>query len=68
MDKWVFVRVAVFMLAPLLGMLPGVEYDSLAKVITIDLEAAFIGAGAGAVAGAGVFAKWGNKEKPRRVR
>jgi hypothetical protein len=57
----VYVRVAIYFLAPLLGMLPGITYDAAAQVITIDLQTALIGlSGAGLVTG-GIFAKWGIK-------
>lgn len=57
----VYIRVALYFIAPILGTLPGVTYDSALHLITIDLETAAIGlAGAGVAVGA-VFAKWGIK-------
>ena len=44
----VYVRVAIYFLAPLLGMLPGITYDAAAQVITIDLQTALIGLKVGA--------------------
>lgn len=56
-----YIRVAMYFIAPLLGMLPGVTYDQAAQLITIDLQTAAVGlAGAGVAVGA-VFAKWGIK-------
>ena len=56
----VYVRVALFFLAPLLAMLPGVTYDG-SRFITIDLETAAIGITGAAVLVAGTFKKWGKK-------
>lgn len=56
----VYIRVAFFFVAPLLGMLPGVDYDG-GKLITIDIEVASVGLGLALAAVSGVFAKWGKK-------
>lgn len=56
-----YVRVALYFIAPLVGMLPGVVYDAAAQQIIIDLEAAAVGLAGSAVLTGAVFAKWGKK-------
>lgn len=56
-----YVRVALYFIAPLVGMLPGVVYDAAAQQIIIDLEAAAVGLAGSAVITGAVFAKWGKK-------
>lgn len=56
----VYIRLALYFIAPLLGMLPGVTFDG-AHLITIDLETAAVGLSAAAVAVGAVFARWGVK-------
>lgn len=56
-----YIRVALYFLAPLAGMLPGVVYDATAQQIIIDLEAAAIGLSASAVFTGAVFGIWGKK-------
>lgn len=57
----VYIRVALYFIAPLAGMLPGVTYDAAAQQIVIDLEAAAMGLAASALFTGAVFAKWGKK-------
>lgn len=57
----VYIRIGLYFVAPLLGMLPGVAYNQDAGQIVIDLEAAAIGLAGSAVVVTGVFAKWGKK-------
>jgi hypothetical protein len=52
-------RVLLYAVAPLLGMVPGVTLDG--HVISIDLDTAMIGIAAGLAAGGGVFAAFGKK-------
>ena len=57
----VYIRVILYFLAPVLAMLPGVEYDAATQTVILQLDTIAVGlAGAGVVA-AGVFAKWGKK-------
>ena len=56
-----YVRVALYFIAPLVGMLPGVVYDAAAQQIIIDLEAAAVGLAGSAVLTGAVSAKWGKK-------
>jgi len=57
----VYIRIALYFIAPLLGMLPGVTFDHEAGTLLIHVETAMIGiAGAGVVA-AGVAARWARK-------
>lgn len=57
----VYVRVALYFLAPLIGMLPGVIYDAGAATIVIDIETAAMGIAASATVAGGMFAVWGKK-------
>lgn len=56
-----YIRVALYFIAPILGMLPGVVYDAAAQQIIIDLEAAAIGLAGSALLSGAVFAKWGKR-------
>lgn len=57
----VYLRLAFYAFAPMLAALPGVTVDMAAGVITIDIDTAIAGIGAGLVAAGAVFAKWGKK-------
>lgn len=57
----VYIRVALYFLAPLLGMLPGVTYATDTAQIIIDIEAAAVGLAGSAILTGGIFAKWGKK-------
>ena len=57
----VYIRIALYFVAPLLGMLPGVTYAQEAGQIIIDIEAAAIGLAGSAVLTGAIFAKWGKK-------
>ena len=59
--NYVYVRVAIYFLAPILAALPGVSYNEELKQIMIDLETLLIGLGAAAMGAGGIFAKWGKK-------
>ncbi|MFP5511097.1 MAG: hypothetical protein ACLGIP_18410 [Alphaproteobacteria bacterium] len=59
--KLVYVRVVLYFVAPLLGLLPGVTYDAAAAQIIVDLEAAAVGLAASALFTGAIFAKWGKK-------
>ncbi len=56
-----YIRVFLYFIAPILGMLPGVVYDAAAQQIIIDLEAAAIGLAGSALLSGPIFAKWGKK-------
>ncbi len=56
-----YIRVFLYFIAPILGMLPGVVYDAAAQQIIIDLEAAAIGLAGSALLSGAIFAKWGKK-------
>ena len=56
-----YIRVFLYFIAPILGMLPGVVYDAAAQQIIIDLEAAAIGLAGSALLSGAVFAKWGKR-------
>lgn len=57
----VYVRVALYFIAPILGTLPGVVYDAAAQQIIIDIEAAAVGLAGSALLTGAVFAKWGKR-------
>lgn len=57
----VYIRVLFYFVAPILGMLPGVEYAADAGKIIIDLEAAAIGLAAAAGTSGAIFTIWGKK-------
>ena len=57
----VYIRMALYFLAPLVGLLPGVAYDQTAATILIDLDAAAIGLAGSAIFTTGIFAIWGKK-------
>lgn len=57
----VYVRMAFYVLAPTLAMLPGFTYDSVAGSIIVDIETAAVGFGAALTTIAGVFAVWAKK-------
>ena len=57
----VYIRVAIYFLAPLMGMLPGIAYVQDAQQLVIDLEAVAIGLAGSALFTGAVFAKWGKK-------
>lgn len=57
----VYIRLALYFVAPLLGMLPGVTYAQEAQQVIIDLEAAAIGLAGSALFTGAIFAKWGKK-------
>ncbi|MGR3525049.1 MAG: hypothetical protein ACU0CT_03505 [Paracoccaceae bacterium] len=57
----VYVRMVFYFLAPLLSMVPGITYDSIAQTILIDIETAAMGIAGSAVLTGAVFAKWGAK-------
>jgi hypothetical protein len=56
-----YLRVALYFLAPLIGLFPGVKLDQQAMTVTIDLATAAIGVtAAGGISGA-IFQRWGKK-------
>lgn len=55
----VYFRVALYMLAPMLAMLPGVTYDPIAQTVLISLDTVAIGLAGGAAIAGGVFMQWG---------
>jgi len=57
----VYLRLALYIFGPLLGMVPGVNIDTTSMVATIDLGAAAAGIAAGGGLSAIVFKKWGKK-------
>ncbi len=57
----VYIRIALYFIAPILGTLPGVQFNADAGQLVIDLEAAAVGLAASGVAVAAIFAKWGKK-------
>lgn len=54
-------RVLLYVLAPLVGMLPGLALDQVTHVLTINLDTALAGIAAGVVGAGGVFTIWGKK-------
>ena len=54
-------RVVLYILAPLLGMIPGVTLDQATHVVTINLDTALAGIAAGSLAAGGVYAKFGKR-------
>lgn len=56
-----YIRVAFYFAAPLLGSIPGVDVDTTAGLITIDIDTFVAGIVVAAGASWGVFAKWGKR-------
>ena len=56
-----YVRVAFYCLAPLIGMLPGVQVNADTLIITINIQTALAGIATGVAASGGVFKIWGKK-------
>lgn len=56
-----YIRMAFYVLAPLLALAPGVTYNPDAAQVVIDLEAAAIGLTVAVAGVGGVFTKWGKK-------
>jgi hypothetical protein len=54
-------RVLIYLIAPVLGMVPGVTIDQDAGTILLNINTALTGLAAGIAAGGGVFAIWGKK-------
>jgi len=54
-------RVLLYIIAPLLGMVPGVSLDQVTHVLTINLDTALAGIAAGSLAAGGVYAKFGKR-------
>lgn len=54
-------RVILYVLAPLLGMVPGVTLDQTTHILTINLDTALAGIAAGGVVAGGVYAKFGKR-------
>ena len=54
-------RVVLYILAPLLSMIPGVTLDQATHVVTINLDAALGGIVSGAIIAGGVYAKFGKR-------
>lgn len=54
-------RVILYVLAPLLGMIPGVSLDQTTHVLTIHLDTAVQGVGAGSLVAGAVYAKFGKR-------
>lgn len=54
-------RVLFAILAPILGMIPGVSLDQATHILSINLDTALTGAGVGGAAAMGVYAKFGKK-------
>ena len=52
-------RVLLYIIAPLLGMVPGVTM--VGHIVTIDLDAALLGIAGGSALAGGVYAKFGKK-------
>ena len=55
----VYVRMILYFLAPILAMLPGVEYDPQAQTIILSLDTIALGLAGSALFTGFVFAKWG---------
>lgn len=56
-----YLRVALYFLSPILGVIPGVTINTEAMTVLINLETAAIGLGAAGGLTALVFAKFGKK-------
>lgn len=55
----VYIRMAFYVLAPMVAMMPGVTYNAEAATLLVDLETAAIGLAAAVTGVVGVFKKWG---------
>ena len=55
----VYIRMALYFLAPIVAMLPGVTYDPVAATVLLHLDTIAIGLAGSAIFTAAVFAKWG---------
>lgn len=56
-----YFRVALYFIAPLAAMVPGVTYDSVAGQIILDLDTFAMGLAGAALASGAVFGIWGKK-------
>lgn len=56
-----YFRVALYFIAPLAAMIPGVTYDSVAGQIILDLDTFAMGLAGAAFASGAVFGIWGKK-------
>lgn len=54
-------RVLIYILAPVVGMIPGVSLDQVTHVLTIHLDTALTGIAVGGGVAGGVFAKFGKR-------
>ena len=54
-------RVILYVIAPLLGMIPGVTLDQATHILTINLDTALTGIAAGGAVAGGVYAKFGKR-------
>jgi hypothetical protein len=54
-------RVLLYLIAPVLAMVPGVSINEDAGTILININTALTGLAAGMAAGGGIFAIWGKK-------
>ena len=57
----VYIRLALYFIAPLIGMLPGVTYDAATHILQVNLDTAAVGLAGSALFTGAVFAKWGTK-------
>lgn len=57
----VYIRMALYFLAPLAGMIPGVTYDSVSQVVTLDIDAVAMGLAGSALFTGAIFSIWGKK-------
>jgi hypothetical protein len=54
-------RVLLCILAPIVGMVPGVSLDQVTHILTINFDTALTGASAGAAGAFAVYAKFGKR-------
>ena len=55
----VYIRMALYFLAPILAMLPGVSYDPATQTVLLHLDTIALGLAGSALFTGAVFAKWG---------
>ena len=55
----VYIRMAFYVIAPIIALAPGVTFDPDAFTVLIDLERAAVGLSVGVAGIAAVFRKWG---------
>jgi acetylglutamate kinase len=57
----VYIRMAFYLFAPIVAMVPGIAYDPVAQTVLLELDTIAYAVAAASAASGAVFWKWGNK-------